>query len=117
MTQCCNVYTDGSFKHSRGGFGVYVNDDRGRRTSLCGPVSNKKTNNTAELTAVIKAVDFCKTNISRPVRIFTDSSYVILSLTKLKLSTNTVDVRCHRHIAIPCFPFKSCCTYWESGPT
>lgn len=86
MTQCCNVYTDGSFKHSRGGFGVYVNDDRGRRTSLCGPVSNKKTNNTAELTAVIKAVDFCKTNISRPVRIFTDSSYVILSLTKLKRS-------------------------------
>ena len=29
-------------------------------------------------------MDFCSSNINRPIHIFTDSSYVILSLTKLK---------------------------------
>lgn len=81
------VYTDGS---SRGngrngavaGYGVYWSDERYHHLNLAcrlaGPV---QTNNRAELTAILRAIETCP-EPSRPLRIFTDSQYAMNAVTK-----------------------------------
>eukprot|EP00801_Mesodinium_rubrum_P010297 Mrub_10345.p1 GENE.Mrub_10345~~Mrub_10345.p1 ORF type:complete len:201 (+),score=23.71 Mrub_10345:42-605(+) len=87
---CCNLFTDGSFKDGKCGFGYFVDDidaNPSRQAKICGPVLGKRTNNTAELTAIIKGLTFCKLFTPRPIHLLTDSQYCIMSLTMYK--------RCH----------------------
>ena len=80
MTDCCNLFTDGSFKDGQCGYGVYIDDpDRIQRRYL-GSVFGKRSNNTAELTAIIKGIEFCKMITDRPIHLFTDSAYCIMSI-------------------------------------
>ena len=83
-TPCANLFTDGSFKHGRAGWGFYLDDDQGRQVRLCGGVQGKKTNNTAELTAIIRGVEYCQQLVHRPLHIYTDSVYCILSLSNYR---------------------------------
>ncbi|WFC95519.1 ribonuclease H [Malassezia brasiliensis] len=81
------VYTDGS---SRGngrdgavaGYGVYWSDARYHHLNLscrlAGPV---QTNNRAELTAILRAIETCP-EPSKPLRIFTDSQYAMKAVTQ-----------------------------------
>lgn len=85
--QGVTVYTDGS---SRGngrtgavaGYGVYWDEAKYHSLNLArrlaGPV---QTNNRAELTAILRAVQVCP-EPRKPLRIFTDSQYAINALTK-----------------------------------
>ncbi|KAI9751484.1 MAG: hypothetical protein M1815_001101 [Lichina confinis] len=77
------IYTDGSsLKNGQGGaiggIGVYFGDGDPRNISepLMG---SRQTNNRAELTAIIRALDIAPRN--RDVRIYTDSSYSINCVT------------------------------------
>lgn len=77
------IYTDGACKHNgsdkaRAGIGVYFN----KHNSIDIPnVSErlhtiKQTNNVAELTAILRALELCdKHNIDKKILIYTDSDY------------------------------------------
>lgn len=80
------VYTDGSCvgngkKNAVAGIGVFFGYDDPRNISQ--KISGKQTNNTAELKAVLKAIEILNTDINnkKNVLIFTDSKYVILCCT------------------------------------
>lgn len=73
---CCNLFTDGSFKDGKCGFGFFVDDinaNPSRQAKRYGPVKSKRTNNTAELTAIIEGLSFCKRFTPRPIHLLTDS--------------------------------------------
>ena len=78
-----NVYTDGACsnngnKGAKAGLGVYFGENDPRNCSEA--IQGKQTNNTAELSAIIKAADILKREIlaGYPVNIYSDSSYAIL---------------------------------------
>jgi len=81
------IYTDGSClsngtRYAKAGVGVYFGDSDPRNISekLDYP---KQTNNAAELTAVIRAIEVLnKTNNTEPVKICTDSIYVQKGITQ-----------------------------------
>ena len=81
------VYTDGS---SRGngrdgavaGYGVYWSDARYHHLNLaCRLAGPLQTNNRAELTAILRAIETCP-EPSKPLRIFTDSQYAMKAVTQ-----------------------------------
>lgn len=81
-----NVYTDGACskngrKGAVAGYGVYFkpNDDR----NDYGRVIGKQTNNTGELTAIIKAITILKSDLDdgKTVNIYTDSEYASMCCT------------------------------------
>ena len=78
------VYTDGSCKNNgktnaKGGIGIYFGKNDKRNYS--GPLKGmNQTNNRAELSAVIKALEII--NLDDHACIYTDSKYVMLSITK-----------------------------------
>jgi len=77
------VYTDGACSKNgkegaKGGYGVFFGLNDPRNTS--GRIVGKATNNIAELTAIIKALEILKDNTSS-VGIYTDSNYAILCCT------------------------------------
>ncbi|WFD39448.1 ribonuclease H [Malassezia japonica] len=85
--QGVTVYTDGSARGNGrtgaiAGYGVYWDDAKYHSLNLArrlaGPV---QTNNRAELTAILRAVQVCPEPL-KPLRIFTDSQYAINALTK-----------------------------------
>lgn len=85
--QGVTVYTDGSARGNGrtgaiAGYGVYWDDAKYHSLNLArrlaGPV---QTNNRAELTAILRAVQVCP-EPQKPLRIFTDSQYAINALTK-----------------------------------
>jgi len=80
------VYTDGSCinngkKDAKAGMGVYFGENDFRNVSK--PVSGKQTNNTAELGAILEAVEILKKEIESGQRIiiYTDSEYAIKCFT------------------------------------
>lgn len=85
-----DIFTDGSCfnngsKHLKhyGGIGVYFNDNSVENISEPLDVNEKKTNNTAELKACIRAIKVVSTlDIKKKIIIYSDSSYVINCVTK-----------------------------------
>lgn len=72
------VYTDGACEkngstHARGGLGVYFPNDEYKNISM--PLSGKQTNNRAELSAIIQALQTVDT--TKNLIIYTDSQYAI----------------------------------------
>eukprot|EP00801_Mesodinium_rubrum_P002248 Mrub_02248.p3 GENE.Mrub_02248~~Mrub_02248.p3 ORF type:complete len:115 (-),score=17.03 Mrub_02248:304-648(-) len=61
VKDCCSLYTDGSLQKDICGFGSFVDDYFARPSRLIKcfrPVNGKRTNNAAELTAIIKGISF-----------------------------------------------------------
>lgn len=80
------VYTDGSCinngkKNAKAGIGIYFGENDPRNVSR--PVEGKQTNNVAELTAILVAMDILKNEIDegRRIVIYTDSEYAIKCFT------------------------------------
>ena len=90
------VYTDGSCYNngninSLAGIGIYFDENNIKNLSKLIESSNKQTNNTAELMAIIEAYEIIKNDLnSKKICIFTDSEYSIKCATsygeKCKLS-------------------------------
>ena len=84
------IYTDGSLiKNAKGvfcGYGVYIPSKNYKKSARLKPTIEypKKTNNRAELTAIIKALQLFspKKHKKTLFKIYTDSSYSILIFTK-----------------------------------
>lgn len=81
-----NVYTDGACSSNgsvcaKSGIGIFLGIDDERNVSEI--ISGKQTNNTAELSAVIRVFDILQEQITHgeDVAIYTDSAYVILCAT------------------------------------
>lgn len=72
------IYTDGSCRDTNGGWAFILIEDEIPRYNIRGSEKNT-TNNRMELTAVIEALKFCKTDV---IEIFTDSKYVINGITE-----------------------------------
>jgi ribonuclease HI len=103
-----NVYTDGSCinngsQHAKAGYGVYFSKDDERNEYA--RVEGKQTNNTGELTAIIRALEILCNEIEekRQINIYTDSEYVMkcagsygdkLFKNDWKTSTNKVPPNC-----------------------
>ncbi len=79
------AYTDGAAKGNgsvgcKGGYGVFIVHPCGKQESFCGGIKDA-TNNIAELTAIIKALNYLNTTqANKPVEILTDSSYAVKGL-------------------------------------
>lgn len=79
------IFTDGSCinngrKNAIAGYAVYIGEDDPRNVS--GRVEGKQSNNTGELTAMIKALEIAiNEDKEKTINIYTDSNYVILCLT------------------------------------
>ena len=79
------IYTDGGCnnngkKHARAGMGIYIGDDDPRNVSEeIEPYNGKKTNNIAELKAILRVYDILKPEIDDGVKVVicTDSDYSI----------------------------------------
>ena len=77
------VYTDGSCYNngnikSLAGIGIYFDQNNTKNVSKVIERSNKQTNNTAELMAIIEAYEIIKNDLnSKKICIFTDSEYSI----------------------------------------
>ena len=84
------IYTDGSLiKNAKGtfcGYGVYIPSKKYKKSARLKPTIEypKKTNNRAELTAIIKALQLFSPEKHKKTlfKIYTDSSYSILIFTK-----------------------------------
>jgi ribonuclease HI len=81
-----NVFTDGSCynngkKNAIAGIGIYFGNNDKRNVSE--RINGKQTNNTAELTAIIKVFDILKEELTQnnSIIIYSDSEYSINSLT------------------------------------
>lgn len=81
-----NVYTDGSCIHNGqpnalAGYGVYFSENDSRNESK--KVIGKQSNNTGELTGLIRAIEILEENLknNEKIAIYTDSEYVIKCLT------------------------------------
>lgn len=92
---CC-VYTDGGCYNNgkpgaKGGIGVWFDDEELRNNNHSSPLlGSQQTNQRAELSATIKALELVpihKTNIC----IITDSSYLVNCMTKWYVGTSTFD--------------------------
>jgi ribonuclease HI len=79
------VYTDGACRKngkagSVGGYGIYFANQDSRNTSV--RLAGKVTNNIAELTAVIKAIEMIASDLAtKRVAIYTDSTYAMCCCT------------------------------------
>lgn len=71
-----HIYTDGSCKNKVGTIGVFFGTNSTKNISEKLP--GLQTNNTAELTAIIKALENCDDGST----IFSDSRYAIMGITK-----------------------------------
>lgn len=76
------IFTDGACSHNGGkqakaGIGIYIADNHPKNTSE--RIVGKQTNNTAELSAVIKVFSLFKNEIEsgQDIMIYTDSEYVL----------------------------------------
>lgn len=80
-----SVYTDGSFKDGRGGYGVLVIRANGEIRRYCGRVPGTHvTNNVAELYAILTALTIVKEDFD----LYTDSNYSIGVLNGNEVNTN-----------------------------
>lgn len=80
-----NVYTDGSCinngkKYAKAGYGIYIPI---KNIQISKRIIGKQTNNTAEITAIIKIFDILNQDIKNKnnIKIYTDSKYSILAAT------------------------------------
>ncbi len=77
-----NIYTDGSYIKRKNmcyaGFGVYIPDMNIKNSYI---LKKNKTNNRAELMAIITAIKFFDKNDKTKLNIYTDSRYSILIFT------------------------------------
>ncbi len=78
---CIKIYTDGASSGNPGPAGIGVLLIYGEKQKKISEYIGESTNNIAELTAIKKALTSLK-RLDLPVRIFSDSSYAIGSLTK-----------------------------------
>ncbi|WFD07248.1 hypothetical protein MVES1_002608 [Malassezia vespertilionis] len=85
------VYTDGSSRGNgrlgaRAGYGVYWDDPEYHHLNVSRRLDGEvQTNNRAELTAILTAVEACPVP-SKPLRIFTDSQYALNGTTVYTLT-------------------------------
>lgn len=83
------VYTDGACKHNgsdkaRAGIGIYFNKNNKIKIPSISErlMTVKQTNNAAELTAILRALELCDShNISDKILIYTDSDYSMKCIT------------------------------------
>ena len=83
------VYTDGACKHNgsdkaRAGIGIYFNKNNKIKIPSVSErlMTVKQTNNVAELTAILRALELCDShNISDKILIYTDSDYSMKCIT------------------------------------
>lgn len=77
------IYTDGAYSSSKniGGWAFLIIEDNLEIFKLFGPIQNT-TNNRAELFAVIKSIEWCINNNISNVHIYTDSMYIVGTMTK-----------------------------------
>lgn len=77
-TEYINIYTDGSLIRKQGticaGFGIYIPS---KHFEISRKLEGKKTNNRAELTAIISAIKMYSIEDNICLRIYTDSEYSI----------------------------------------
>ena len=78
---CIKIYTDGASSGNPGPSGIGILFIHGKNKKEISQYIGVATNNIAELTAIKRALEELKRN-DLPVRIFSDSSYSIGSLTK-----------------------------------
>ena len=71
------LYTDASSRGSISGIAFVATNSRDKEVFKNGMVIEKGDNNTAELTAILYALDFVRDKTDHKVVIFTDSSYAI----------------------------------------
>lgn len=71
------VYTDASSRGSISGIAFVATNSRDKEVYKKGMVIEKGDNNTAELTAILYALNFIKDKTDHRIVIFTDSSYAI----------------------------------------
>lgn len=74
------IYTDGSSKDDRGGYGIVAITESGEKIELCGPLPDdglRQTNNQAELYAIKVALE----TFPGPLTIYTDSDISVKYLT------------------------------------
>ena len=84
------IYTDGacSVNPGIGGWGAIIIFDSGEEKEISGS-ELETTNNRMEITAVIKSLELKELNIEDKVKIYSDSTYVINTITKnWKRNTN-----------------------------
>lgn len=78
------IFTDGSnnTKTKRCGYGIFISDDNPNNIQC--EINGKKTNNIAELTAIVKAIEIGVKlpdyNVGDIIEIYTDSDYCIKSV-------------------------------------
>ena len=76
------VFTDGSYTPTRCGYGIFFGDGDPRNVSKL--VTNKKTNNIAELKAILEAIQIMisspEYNVGNIIEIYSDSDYCIKSI-------------------------------------
>ena len=77
------IYTDGacSVNPGIGGWGAIIIFDSGEEKEISGS-ELETTNNRMEITAVIKSLELKELNIEDKVKIYSDSTYVINTITK-----------------------------------
>jgi len=77
-TEYVNIYTDGSLIRKHGGiyagYGIYIPE---KHFEISRRLTGKKTNNRAELTAIITAINMFKEEDNVEIHIYTDSQYSI----------------------------------------
>lgn len=71
------LYTDASSRGSISGIAFVVTNSRDKEVFKDGMVIEKGDNNTAELTAILYALDYVRKNTDYKAVIFTDSSYAV----------------------------------------
>ena len=96
-----NIFTDGSTLNNQvkglryGGAGIFFgdNDPRNSKVPLKETNFNKVTNQVAELTAVLKALEIVKENLANNdiINIYTDSMYIVNSMNKWAKKWETND--------------------------
>ena len=79
-----NCYTDGacSYNPGIGGYGILFLDDNDKIISAYYGGENYTTNNRMELFAVIEAINLAKSHGITKINIFSDSAYVVNSISK-----------------------------------
>lgn len=84
--QAITFHTDGSAIPNPGmaGYGAYGTDDQGMEYNIHGPVGTNASNNEAELTAVIRVIQYTMTTDILKLTIHSDSRYVVDGIGRLK---------------------------------
>ena len=110
MDNIINIFTDGSTLNNQvpgnriGGSGIFFghNDKRNLSIPLKETKDFKLTNQVAELTACVKAIEYLikSKTINNIITIYTDSNYIVLSMSRWCNKWNKNGFRLHKRLQI-----------------